>query len=510
MYVMGIDAGTQAIKAGLFDLEGHLVASGSQPYRTTYPKPGWAEQSPDEWWSSLVIAVKTCLQNAEVDTAQIKGICADATTCTLIPMRANGEILRPAFLWMDVRATEQAQRIFQTGHDALRYSLAGVSAEWMPAKALWLKENEPDIYQQMDYLIEFTDWIAYRLTGRFALNINTVTQRWYYHTPSGGWNSDFFSQIGLDGIEEKFPADVLAIGDYVGDLTSTVAEELGLQAGIPVLMGGGDAFIGLLGLGVTEPGDFGVVMGSSNVLVGLTADEVHFPGSMGSFPDAAVPGLNLIEGGQVSTGSILHWFKQNFAIDLDAEAKAARTSPYTLLEAEASKIPAGSEGLIVLDYFQGNRTPHTDSAARGLILGLSLQSSRAHIYRALMEGIAYGMKDILDTFAQHQCAISRIIACGGAVQSEVFMQIYADVSGESIYITEEPEASLLGSGVGAAYGAGLYPTLQEASQNMVRISGEFQPDMEQHAAYQFYVENYKQAYRANKDVMHSLTRHVSA
>jgi len=509
MYVLGIDAGTQAVKAGLFDTQGKLIASGSQPYQTTYPKPGWAEQHPEDWWRGLVTAVRACLQNANVDTAQIKGICADATTCTLIPMKANGTVLRPALLWMDVRATEQAQRIHQTGHEALRYSLAGVSAEWMPPKTLWLKENEPDIYNAADYIIEYTDWIAYRLTGRFALNLNTVTQRWFYHTPTGGWNSDFFKQIGLEGVEEKFPPDVMGIGEPVGGLLPHVAHELGLPAGTPVLMGGGDAFVGLLGLGVVEPGDMAVVMGSSNVLAGLTEDELHFPGIFGSFPDAAMPGLNLIEGGQVSTGSILNWFKTNFAIDLEAEAKEAGVSPYALLEAGALKVPVGSEGLVVLDYFQGNRTPHTDSLARGMILGLSLQSSRAHLYRALMEGIAYGMKDILDTFEQHDCTISRVIACGGAVQSLVFMQIYADVTGKTIYTTREAEASLLGSGVAAAYGAGLYPSLQEASRGMVQISGEFEPDMKKHAQYQAYVAHYKQAYQDIKTVMHRLAQQVS-
>lgn len=508
MYVLGIDAGTQAVKAGLFDLQGTLISVGSQPYKTTYPRPGWAEQSPDDWWSSLVAAIKTCLENTDVDRSQIKGISADATTCTLVPMRANGEVLRPALLWMDVRSTEQAQRIFQTGHDALRYSLAGVSAEWMPPKMLWLKENEPETYQQMDYLLEYTAWIAYRLTGRFALDINTVTHRWFYHAPSGGWDSDFFNAIGLEDIEEKFPKDILAVGEYVGNLTASVAEELGLSTDIPVLMGGGDAFIGLLGLGVTSPGDLGVVMGSSNVLSGLMDTEVHFPGIFGTFPEALIPGLNLIEGGQVSTGSILNWFKQNFAIDLEAEAQAAGTSPYTLLEQVAQDVPVGSEGLVVLDYFQGNRTPHTDSSARGLVLGLSLQSSRSHLYRALMEGIAYGMKDILDTFEQHECHISRVIACGGAVQSKLFMQIYTDVIGQPIYTTAEAEASLLGSGVAAAYGAGLYPSLPEASRNMVKITGEFQPDMQQHEQYKVYVETYKQAYQAIKDVMHRLTQHA--
>ncbi|MGL4649030.1 MAG: FGGY family carbohydrate kinase, partial [Caldilineaceae bacterium] len=265
--VLGIDAGTEALKAGLFNLEGHLVASGTRTYRTHFPRPGWAEQEPADWWNALVGAIRDCLAAAPtVRPAQIAGISADATCCTMIPLSADGRELRRCLLWMDVRANEQARRIFETGHPALRYCLAGVNAEWMPPKMLWLKENEPDTWAQAATLIEFTDWIAWKLTGRLTLNISTVSHRWFYHTPSGGWQDDFFATIGLPGLQERFPADVLRIGEVVGPLAPEVAATLGLPAGIPVAAGGADAFIGLLGQGVTAPGDMGVITGSSNVL----------------------------------------------------------------------------------------------------------------------------------------------------------------------------------------------------------------------------------------------------
>lgn len=508
MYVLGVDGGTEAVKAAIFDVEGNQIAIGMRSYATHFPKPGWAEQDPADWWEALVGAVRDCLAASGVRPEEIQGISADATTCTLVPMRASGEVLRHALLWMDVRATKQAERIFQSGHEALRYSLAGVSAEWMPAKALWLKENEPDLFEQTDYFIEYTDWLAYRLTGRFALNLDTITQRWYYHLPSGGWSPDFFEVIGLGGVERKFPQDVLRVGEIVGELSAPAAQALGLRPGTPVATSGGDAFVGMLGLGVVRPGDLGVVMGSSNVLSGFTSDEVHFPGIFGSFPEAIVPGLNLIEGGQVSTGSILNWFKRNFAGDAVSEAQERGVSVYQLLDAEASRIAPGSDGLIVLDYFQGNRTPHTDSLARGVVVGLSLQSSRAHVFRAMMEGIAYGMKDILDTFRRHEVTISRIIACGGATRSELFMQIYSDVTGYPIATTCVAEASLLGSAVAAAVGAGLYPTLRQAAEAMVTVSGAYQPDQRRHEAYQFYVESYRETYQQLKHVMHNVVRHL--
>lgn len=508
-YILGIDAGTEAIKAGLFDLHGSRVAIGSRTYPTYFPAPGWAEQDPGEWWDGLVGAVQDCLRSAQVAPEEIAGISADATTCTLMPLDAERNELGRALLWMDVRAAEQAQRIFATGNPALRYCLAGANAEWMPPKMLWLKENEPERYAATACLLEFTDWIAYRLTGRPTLNLNTVTQRWFYHSPSGGWPLDFFAQIGLPELAEKFPADILPLSAVVGELSTGAASVLGLRPGIPVAAGGGDAFVGLLGQGVTQPGDLGVVMGSSNVLSALSTEELHFPGVFGSFPNAVIPGLNLVEGGQVSTGSVLSWFKRNFGAGAAADAAERGISVYQLLDEEAAQAPPGAEGLIVLDYFQGNRTPHTDSAARGAIWGLSLQSGRAQVFRALMEGIAYGMEDILQTFRGHGFAVERIIASGGATHSPLFMQIYADVIGQSLLVTREPEASLLGSAIVAAVGAGLYPDLRTAAQQMVSIDREFSPDIERHNEYAFFVRQYQDTYRQLRVLMRKMNERQS-
>ncbi|MGL4651536.1 MAG: FGGY-family carbohydrate kinase, partial [Caldilineaceae bacterium] len=233
--------------------------------------------------------------------------------------------------------------------------------------------------------------------------------------------------------------------------------------------------------------------------------EFHFPGIFGSFPEALIPGLNMVEGGQVSTGSILSWFKRTFAQGIEAEAAAQGLSVYQLLDREAAAVPAGSEGLIVLDYFQGNRTPHTDSRARGALLGLSLQSTRGHVFRALMEGIAFGMQDILASFARNNFSVERVIASGGATRSPLFMQIYADVLGKPIYTTREAEASMLGSAVVAAVGAGLYPSLVHASQAMVEVAGRTEPDMARHAEYAELLRFYQASYPALRDLMHAMT-----
>jgi len=500
-YVMAIDGGTESVRVAVIDLEGRVVATAAQTYNTTFPRSGWAEQDPDEWWRALVVATRACLARAEVRPDDIAGIGLDATTCTLVALRADGRHLRPALLWMDVRAAQQANRVFATGDPALRYTLAGCNAEWMPSKTLWLAENEPEIFNQTAHLIEYVDWMAYRLTGRLTVSLNTITQRWYYNSRDGGWPTSLFAALGLPDVQRKIPAEILAPGEEAGHLSAEAAAVLGLPESVRVFQGGGDAFIGLLGLDVAGPGKLGLITGSSNVIGGFVTDEFHGAGLFGAFPDAVVPGLWLVEAGQASTGSILALFKRNFAADLPP------ATAYTQLGREAAEIAPGAGGVVVLDYFQGNRTPHTDSEARGAVWGLSLHTSRAQIFRALMEGIAFGTNHILQILTGYGHSAHGITACGGATRSAVFMQIYADVCGVPLSVTEVADAPLLGDAILAATGLGIYPSMPVAAQAMVKVAKTFVPDAHNHEAYQYYFEQYKATYGQLRDLMHAMTRH---
>jgi ribulose kinase len=535
-HIMAIDCGTESVRVGIFDFEGHLISQASRAYKTYYPRSGWAEQDPDQWWSSLVSAAHRALEKSSLKEDDIAGLCTDATTCTLVPLDARGRHLRPALLWMDVRAADQANRIYQTKHPALQYSISGGNAEWMLPKTLWLRENEPQVYSRTAHFVEYQDWLAYRLTGRLVLNLNTSTQRWFYNsrgwgdsthrgtdsrgaanlqaaesveesrptvpfTGSSPWPTDLWNILGLSDLAEKIPEEVLPAGERVGPLTTQAAGDLGLSPSTPVFQGGGDAFVALLGLGVEQPGKLGLIAGSSNVVAGLTRREVHGPGILGAFPDVIVPGLWLMEGGQVSTGSVLAWFKRHFALDLPDE------SAYALLDREAAKIPPGSGGLVALDYFQGNRTPYTDSLARGVLWGLSLHTSRAHLFRALMEGIAYGTLHAFETLSNLGGAYESMTACGGATKSDLYMQIIADVCGVPISLTEVPEASLLGCAVLGAAGLGIYEDIPKASRSMVRETKVFEPDRAAHQTYRFYFDLYKQTYPHLRELIHRSVRH---
>ncbi len=271
-YVMGIDFGTESVRVGIFDLEGTPVVFASQPYPLYHPRPGWAEQRPHEWWSALVIATRAALVESGIPKEAVVGLGADCTSCTVLTLDKRFQPLRPAIIWMDVRAADQARRIAASEHPALKYNGYGnVSAEWMPCKVLWLKENQPEIYREAAHVGEFIDWLTYRLTGEWTVSINNTAIRWYYDRAEGGWPQDFYGQIGLDDLLPKFPQQVLDMGDTVGLLLPDVAEELGLPPGIPVAEGGADAFVAMVGLDVLQPGKLAFITGSSHLHLGQRA-----------------------------------------------------------------------------------------------------------------------------------------------------------------------------------------------------------------------------------------------
>jgi FGGY-family pentulose kinase len=507
-YVMGVDFGTESVRVGIFTLEGQPVVFASEPYPLSHPRSGWAEQDPGDWWAAVVKATNSAMQRSGLPKEAVVGIGADCTSCTVVAMDADFRPLRPAILWMDVRAADQAHRIAACEHAALKYNGFGnVSAEWFPCKTLWLKEHEPQTYTQAAHIGECIDWLTQRLTGEWVGSIDTASIRAYYDRNVGGWQEDFFATIGLADLLPKLPQRVLDMGEVAGRLMPDVAAELGLPPGIPVAEGGADAFVAMLGLNVLAPGKMAFITGSSHLLLGQSAHAFHGKGIFGTYTDAVVPGQYTVEGGQVSTGSIVKWLRDNFCAK-EAQLAAERgIDTYTLLNELAGQVPPGSEGLIVLDYFQGNRTPYVDPEARGAIFGLSLRHGAGHLFRAVIEGIAYGTEHILQALRGHGYSVQEVVACGGPTKSPLWMQIHADVSNIPISLTAVPDAPALGSAILGAVGAGCYPDVQTAAERMVKVVGCVTPNTAAHAEYKFYVDKYINTYPRVQDLIHEIVRH---
>ena len=507
-YLLGIDFGTGGVRVGIFDREGMPVAFESVEFETKHPRPGWAEQDPDEWWSSLVEASRGAIEKSGIDPEEIAGISVDATSSTVVAMDENDRHLRPALLWMDIRASDEAMRIQETGDPALKYNGHGpVSAEWGLPKAMWLKEKEPETYENARHICDCGDWLVHRLTGEWAASITMASAKFYYDRNEGGFPESLYEAVGIEDLLDKYPQNVLDPGTVVGELRREVAEELSLKAGTPVAEGVIDAYAGAIGLGVVEPGKLALITGSSHVMIGQAAEPIYNPGFWGAYTDAMIPGQYTIEAGQASTGSIVAWFKNRFAVKALAEAEKRGTDPYDVLNEMARDVPIGSDGLVVIDYFQGNRTPYTDSQVRGMMWGLSLSHTEGHIFRAIIEGICYGTEHILRTMRGQDFEPRMNVVSGGPANSELWMQMHADVSNVPISFTKVSEGPVLGAAMLAAVGASIYPDVQTAAEHMVHTEHTIEPNPEAHEAYKFYVDRYVETYPQMKELMHKTVKH---
>jgi FGGY-family pentulose kinase len=509
-YLLGIDFGTGGARVGIFDPEGTPLVFTEREFTLKHPRPGWAEQDPEEWWSSLVEAVRAAMEESGVPAGEIAGISVDATSSTVLAVDEGGRHLRPAIMWMDVRSSEEADRIARTHNDALKYNGYGpVSAEWGLPKALWIKDNEPDTFRAASHICDCGDWLIHRLTGVWAFSINFASSKYYYDRNEGGFPESLYDEVDAGDLLEKYPQNVLDLGTVAGELSKEAAGELGLEAGTPVAEGGVDAHVGAIGLGVVEPGKMALITGSSHVMIGQTERPIHDPGFWGAYTDAMIPGQYTVEAGQASTGSIVAWFKNQFAGDAAAEARERGVDTYDVLTELARDIPIGSDGLVVLDYFQGNRSPYTDPLARGMIWGLTLSHTPGHVFRAIIEGICYGTENILRTMRGQDFEPKLNVVSGGPAKSGLWMQMHADVSGVPISFTEVSDGPALGSAMLAAVGAGIYPDVPSAAEKMVHTADTIEPDPERHEEYEFYVDRYLESYPQMKDLMHKTERHVA-
>lgn len=491
--VIGVDGGTEGLRAGVFDLTGRALAFASTPYPTNYPQPGWAEQQPEDWWRAIGQSVREAVREAGIAPADVIALCVDTTCCSVVALDAQGTALRPSLIWMDVRSQLQAQAVAESGDAALCVNGGGrgpVSAEWMIPKALWLRQNETRAYEAASLVCEYQDYLNLRLTGERVASLNNVSVRWHYRAREGGWPAGLCARAGAPELPGKWPARVLAPGTTIGPLTPQAASHLGLIAGTRVVQGGSDASVAMIGLGVVEAGAMALITGSSHLQLGLSERPLHGPGIWGSYADAVVPGLHLVEGGQTSTGSVVSWFRRLLG----------EGASYAQLDEEAAAVAIGSEGVLAQDHFQGNRTPHTDALSRGAIVGLTLKHGRAHILRAILESVAYGTRLVLENQRRHGFDARELTVSGGVTRSDLWLQIHADVTGLPLRLTRTGEAACLGSAMLAAVGAGEYASIEESAGAMSAVTRVIEPDARAHAAYAEAYARYVSLYPALRAV----------
>jgi FGGY-family pentulose kinase len=494
--LLGIDVGTQSLRAAVIDARGRTLAHASAPIETLYPKPSWAEQEPRHWWKAAQQAIAEAMRLSESNPSEIAGIGLDCTACTVVACDLAGEPIHPALLWMDQRSFREADDISATKDPALRYVSGRVSPEWMLPKALWLKRNEREVYDRANRIVECTDWFMRQLSGEWTLSLNHVAAKWNYARPDGGWPLAMMRAVGLDDLASKWPDRIVHLGGGEATLSAAAAAELGLSKGTPIAQGGIDAYLGMIGLGATGAGDVAAIVGSSTCHLAQSATPIFGSGAAGCYPDATIPGLYTLEAGQTATGSILDWYRRHFAGREQAEADRRGVSVYEILDQQAAETPPGAEGLFVRDDWQGNRSPYKNPLARGAITGLTLSHGPGHIFRALYEATACGTRQILADAGAHGLAIERIFVGGGGARSDLWLRIHANVLQRPIHLAREPEACALGSAMAAAVRAGVFADFDEAARNMVAFERVVEPDASQRSVYDDLFERYVELYQS--------------
>jgi FGGY-family pentulose kinase len=491
-HFIGIDLGTQGLRVGVIDENGLIVASCEKSYETFYPSIGWAEQIPNEWLSQLKIALHVCLDNLDKKVKlSIQACSVCATSSTVLPVDKYGKALGNAIMWMDNRAINETEYINKSSHPILEYCGNEVAAEWLIPKVLWYKNNQKDKYETCFKIIEQLDWINYYISGEFKSSLCNATCKGNY-VDGLGFDKSFFESIGIPEYENKIITEVVRVGDVIGKVTNEFAKEFGLDNNLLLVQGGIDAHIATYGLGVIEPGNLALTMGTSFVHLCLSKERAIVSGIWGPYLNPLIKDYWLLEGGQISAGSLVKWFMRTFGIEEE--------NPYKVMANEASLIEPGAEGLVVLDFFQGNRTPYKDPNAKGVIYGLNLKHTRGHIYRAIIESVSYGTRNIIENFEKQGCEINKVTASGGVTLDTFWMQVLADITGKTITVNKDSQAGVLGCCVIAAVGASFYDNYGTAVEHMVKTDFEYIPNTENNDIYLESYTKYLEIYQKLKEL----------
>lgn len=483
--VLTLDFGTNGARAAVFDLATQaIVARGEEGYPTQHTPPNRAEQDPADWWRAARAVVPRVL--AAAGNPEVAAITVATFASTVVLCDADGEVVAPAILWMDARAAAEADRTAEVDHPVMVASGGSDAVEWLVPKAMWVARNDPPLWQRTKVICEALDYINFRLTGEWVGSLMNATCKWNYDSRNRRFCPELYEAFGVPELAGKLPQRIVDIGGVIGPVSPAVRAELGIAGNPVVVQGGIDAHMGVFGADAVEPGSMLLIGGTSNVhLTQVPDDGATISGVWGPYPDALTPGRRMIEGGQVSAGSILNWLARDlFRLD-DAGFRA--------LADEAAAIPPESTGLLALDYWMGNRTPYRDAQLRGCILGLSLSHDRAAIFRAAVTAIALGTANVVFDLERQGVRIDRIVLAGGIMRNPMWLEATIDAIGKPVEIAEDDNLTLYGCAVAATVGLGIHPDLVAASAALRSATRVMMPDMEAHAVYRRLLEDYREA-----------------
>lgn len=487
---MGIDLGTSSVKAIVMNVKGDVIAQAQESYSIQVPEIGYAEQSPNVWWSATVNVLRAIVEKEHVDPALIGGIGLSGQMHGLVMVDDKGEVIRPAIIWSDQRSKAQVKKINQLikQEKAIHSMMNSVSTGFAISSLLWVKENEPENYAKADTILLPKDYIRYRLTGELAVEATDASSTLAFDIAKRTWATSLINKLGIK--EDVFPSCYEPY-EVAGEITTCAAEETGLQKGTPVVFGGGDQFMQAVGNGIVFPSIVSSNIGTGGQIAVMVDKPVYDPQlRTNTFCHIQSNTWN-IQGSSLNSGLSLGWLKSNIL----------RENSFQTLTNMAEAIVPGSEGLIFLPYLTGERTPHLDPNAKGIFFGLTLKHRDDHLVRAVMEGVIYSLRDSLEIIESLDIQADRVIASGGGAKSRLWLQMQADIFNKPVYTTTTNEEACVGAAIIAGVGVGIYPSIEEACKNLISFRPEIvEPIQENVKVYSHYYELFKELYKRNQDL----------
>jgi len=501
--LLGIDVGTTGVKALAVRPDGSVAAESFSGHEISSPHPKWAEQNPRDWWDAFCQATRNLLQKG-VKADEVAAIGLSGQMHTSVFLDEQGEVIRPAILWCDVRTTRQCETINErVGFELLRAEASNPALEGFTApKMLWLRDNEPENFKRLRLLLIAKDYIRYRLTGELATDVSDAAGTILFDVGRRKWSEKILSALEID------PAILPPVVDshkVSGRITREAAEATGLKEGTPVVGGGADNACAAVGTGIIREGTVQSSIGSSGVVLAAMAEHRVDERMRLHCMNHAAPDMWYLMGVMLTAGLSLKWFKENLcAAEMDI-ARRKGIDIYDLLSEMAASVPPGAEGLIFLPYLSGERTPHADSDARGMFIGLSLRHTKAHMARAVMEGVAFGLRDSMELVRELGVRIDEIVLIGGGAKSALWRQIQADVFGQTVCTLNVTDAAPFGAALLAGVGAGMFGNCADAAKATVKKSGETDPIPATVDLYKSSYSIYRDLYPSNKEHFHGLS-----
>ena len=496
MNYLGIDVGTGGTRALIMDVQGQVVASASAEHQHfASPRPGWAEQDPRNWWQACGVAVRKALQSGNIRAEDIGCVGFSGQMHGAVLLDSADEVVRPAIIWCDQRSEAQCSELEQLiGRDALiRLTCNPPLTNFTVTKFLWVRETEPQAWGRVAHVMLPKDYVRFRLTGERAIDMADASGTLLLDVANRKWSAEV---LGKTGIDQKLLPALFESPQVCGNVSAAGSDATGLKVGTPVVAGAGDQAAGAVGMGIARVGAVSATIGTSGVVFASTDRPAMDPqGRLHTFCHA-IPGRWHVMGVTQAAGLSLRWYRDQFGEASPGVQKKDGRDPYDVFAEEAATAPAGSEGAFWAPYLMGERTPHLDPNARGAMVGLTASHTRAHVIRAILEGVAFSLKDTFTIFEEMKVPVTAIRLGGGGARSSLWRQIQADVYAHEVEVVAAEEGAAYGAAILAGTGAGAWASVEQACNAIVRVAKKITPNQKDSATLQQAYRGYRKIYPA--------------